>query len=354
MDKSSKKIFIIPVFIPHEGCPHRCIFCNQTTITGKDNAPLTPESLNATISEFLKYKQNSSRVQISFYGGTFLGLENNTINMCLTEATKFISRGQVDSIRFSTRPDSITKEKIDIIAKFPVETIELGAQSMDNLVLAKSGRGHTAEDTITAVEMIKANGYETGLQLMPGLPLDTEEIILETTRKAIELNPDFVRIYPTIALKGSGLEKMVSAGIYSPLGIDECVDIVKKMYLNFSKKNIPVIRMGLQSSIDFDSGNEIIEGPYHPAFGHLIFSSIFLEMAILAYSINTIKNKNLLVHVNPKDISKMRGLNNSNISVLSKGLNLESIQVKADDSLELNSLKINDAIVDITSLYKTI
>lgn len=354
MDKAGQKTFIVPVFIPHKGCPHRCIFCNQTTITGTVNPSLTPDYLHRTITEFLKFNHNSDRVQISFYGGTFLGLDAKTIKMCLSEASDYIERKEVHSIRFSTRPDSVTKETLALIKAFPVETIELGTQSMNNRVLQQAERGHTAEDTVKAVGLLKTHGYETGLQLMPGLPFDTEETILDTTAEVIRLQPDFVRIYPTIAFKGSGLEKMVERGDYSPLELETAVTIVKKMYLLFSKHYIPVIRMGLQSSVDFDSGNEIVDGPYHPAFGHLVFSSLFLDMAVLAHSKNTTRSKTLVIHVSRNDISKMRGLKNNNISVLLKALNLEAVKVKADESLEPNNIRVNDVSVDITSLYKTV
>lgn len=350
MEKPDQSTFIIPVFIPHKGCPHRCVFCNQTTITGKSDSTLTSEEIRKTIDEFLDFKADRDKIQISFYGGTFLGLPDHTISLCLSEASKYIRENKVDSIRFSTRPDSITNKKIELIKNFPVETIEIGVQSMDNEILTKAGRGHTAEDTIKAVRILKSAGYETGLQLMPGLPGDTEATILETTRKVILLNPDFVRIYPTIAFKGSDLEDMISTGTYSPLSLDKSVDIVKKMYLYFLKVGIPVIRMGLQSSIDFDKGEEIIDGPYHPAFGHLVFSAVFLEMAFKALSTAPTKNTELVIYVNHKDLSKMRGLKNTNISVLLETFKLSAIKVKPDISLKKNAIKINEIVVDMMSL----
>ncbi len=351
MQKSEIKYFIVPFFIPHTGCPHTCIFCNQHAITGQKKAPLTPDHVRAVIDSFLKYNKRN-KAQISFYGGTFLGLNNSEITMLLSEAERYIQSGQADSIRFSTRPDSVTEEKIELIKQFSVETIELGTQSMSNLILDKAGRGHSASDTVNAVRLLKKHKFETGLQLMAGLPGDTETTILESTLEVIKLEPDFVRIYPTIAFKGSGLEQLFNSGLYRPLTLDRCVTIVKKMYLLFTGKNIPVIRMGLQSSSDFESGDDIIAGPYHPAFGHLVISALFLDMARLSAGTSIHLTKAPVFHVNPKDISKMRGLKNANISVLIKEFGFSNIQVKPDSSLETDSIRLNDNIIDIMSLYK--
>lgn len=349
---NKKKMLIVPVFIPHAGCPHQCVFCNQVAITGINKAPVNKETLRSIIDQFLQYNNKREKIQISFYGGTFLGLPDDQIKMLLSEADIYVKAGQVNSIRFSTRPDTINERQIKLIQKYPVETIEIGTQSMNNMVLNKSGRGHSAEDTEHAVKILKKYGYETGLQIMAGLPADTDTTLLATTEKVIELKPDFVRIYPTIVLKGSQLEKMFLKGKYSPLNLDKCVLLVKTMYLHFLKNNIPVIRMGLQSSFDFESGDEIVAGPYHPAFGHLVFSSIFLDMAVLAIEKSKTKDKHLIFHVNPRDISKIRGLKNNNISVLMKKFNLEKIEIIPENSLELNSVKIGNIVVDITSLYK--
>ena len=353
MHNSNGKHFIVPVFIPHTGCPHTCVFCNQNTITGKKSAPLTPEYVRSSIDAFLKYN-NRDKVQISFYGGTFLGLNRRDITMMLSEASVYVKKGLVDSIRFSTRPDSITEKKIALLKEFPVKTIEIGTQSMDDTILHKAGRGHSAADTIEAVRLLKKHGFETGLQLMAGLPGDTEQTIIDSTKQVIRLAPDFVRIYPAIAFKGSGLEQMILDGSYAPLQLDKCVTIVKRMYLLFTQSRIPVIRMGLQSSSDFDSGDDIIDGPYHPAFGHLVFSALFLDMAHRAITTHSRQAETITFHVNPADISKMRGLKNANISVLLNELKCRSINVKPDSSLKLNSVRFEENIVDMTSLYQKV
>ncbi len=350
MRNTNSKLFIVPVFIPHTGCPHTCAFCNQNKITGIKSPPLTPDYIRSSIETFLKYNKRE-KVQISFYGGTFLGLSNSDISMMLKEASAYVDKGLVDSIRFSTRPDSISKKKISLLKEFPVKTIEIGTQSMDDTILNTAGRGHSAADTVNAIRLLKKYGFETGIQLMAGLPGDTEKTIIDSTKQVIRLSPDFVRIYPTITFKGTGLEQMIHDGQYTPLALNDCVTIVKKMYLLFRQNKIPVIRMGLQSSSDFESGDDIVDGPYHPAFGHLVFSALFLDMARCVATIYNKPVETVVFHVNPADISKMRGLKNANTSVLIKEFKCKKIQVKPDSALKPDSIRFEGNIVDMTSLY---
>ena len=242
-----KKPLIIPIFIPHAGCPHQCVFCNQNIITGAPSESLNA-SLANTIDRFLTYKRPSrSHVEVSFYGGNFLGLPEERILHLLIEAKSFIDSGKIESIRFSTRPDTIDEDRLNLIAPFPISTIELGVQSMDEKVLGISKRGHTAGDTVDAVVRLKEKGFNIGLQMMTGLPGDTVAGSLETAQKIIALKPDFVRIYPTLVLEGSALALLYKKKQYIPISLEECVDQLKALHLLFQSAHIPVIRMGLQA-----------------------------------------------------------------------------------------------------------
>ena len=341
---SFKKHFIIPVFLPNVGCLHQCVFCNQSAITGKKRNLPPPKQIHSWINEFLKYKgKKRNKVQISFYGGNFLGLKRNHIQSLLHEATKFIQSGTVDSIRFSTRPDTIDKERLDSIKDFPVSTIELGVQSMDDQVLSMSQRGHTSLDTEKAVNLLKREKYEIGLQMMVGLPGDDESKSLASGRKIANLYPDFVRIYPTVVLGNSLLAKWYKNGKYTPLPFDACISLVKKLYLFFKKRNIQVVRMGLQISKDLEKDAAIIAGPYHPAFGHLVYSETFFDMAVAIIKSEKVLPEILFIKVNPKSISKMRGLKNKNIITLKKDFNIKSLKIISDPSLAEDSLIITDS-----------
>jgi len=334
--------FIIPIFIPHRGCAHQCAFCNQVTITGKTSPSLSKEALSGKINAYLSFKKDRTRpVQIAFYGGNFLGLQSKTIQSLLTETEKFIDSGKAESIRFSTRPDTINEQQLDAIQKFTISTIELGAQSMDDHVLLKSNRGHTAEDTARAADMVRERNLKLGLQMMTGLPGDSEKKSLATAHQITCLLPDFIRIYPTVVLANSPLAAWYKSGNYSPMPLYESVTLVKKVYQIFNRKGIPVIRIGLQASSDLDNGENIIAGPYHPAFGHMVFSEIFLErVENVLKNEKDIREKSISIHVHPRSISKMRGLKNRNLKILKNNFQLKSIAVLSNEKFGEDQMEV--------------
>jgi histone acetyltransferase (RNA polymerase elongator complex component) len=332
------KDFIIPVFIPHAGCPNQCVFCNQNTVTGKKETTPSEEKVGQTITEFLKYKGvNRGRAQIAFYGGNFLGLGLDKIERLLSIATEYVKNGFADSIRFSTRPDTIDDYKLVFIKNFPVSTIELGVQSMDDAVLALSKRGHTSSDTKNAVDLLKEKKFNVGLQMMIGLPGDDESRSVFTARRICELYPDFVRIYPTVVLAGSRLAAMYKKGEYVPLSLQHAVSIAKKCYLIFWENNIRVIRMGLQATEDLDDGASILAGPYHPAFGHLVYSEVFLDNIIGVLKAESTLPEEITIRVNPKSVSKLRGLKNGNIGKIKSMFGIKSVHIIQDADLSLDA-----------------
>ncbi len=338
----SYRPFIIPVFLPHIGCPHKCVFCNQTVITGEKRKIPSHKEINLYITRFLGYKGDKRRrVQIAFYGGNFLGLEQDYIKSLLHEAAKFVTEGRVESIRFSTRPDSIDDERLDLLKEFPVATIELGVQSMDDNVLSMSRRGHTSLDTEKAFCLLEKRDYEIGLQMMVGLPGDDETGALETGRRIAEMKPDFVRIYPTIVLKNSLLGDLYKKGKYIPLPLEQCVTLVKNLYLLFRKNGINVIRMGLQASDGLDRESAILAGPYHPAFGALVYSEIFLDKAVSILESKKDLHDMISIRVNQRNISRIRGLKNTNIKTLKQKFHIRSIEIIPDMTLAEDMLVVN-------------
>ncbi|MGB5745450.1 MAG: radical SAM protein [Desulfobacterales bacterium] len=339
---ASRRPFIIPIFLPHAGCPHQCIFCNQVSITGAKYEAVEPDKIRIQIREFLNYKKDNRKpVQIAFFGGNFLGLKREEIKSCLGLAGEFVSQGLVDGIRFSTRPDTIDKGRLDILENYPVATVELGVQSMDDQVLALAGRGHSASDTVRAVEALKERQLDIGLQMMVGLPGDNGALSLITAEKIAALRPDFVRIYPTIVMKNSQLARWYQNGTYAPLSLEEAVTRVKNLYQFFSRHNIKIIRMGLQASEDFEDGQAVLAGPYHPAFGHLVYSEVFLDKVVKEIETATLITDSISIGVNPKNISKLRGIQNLNIKILKKKFGFESIEVRADYTLKEDQLTVS-------------
>jgi len=338
---SESKPFIVPVFLPNAGCPHHCVFCNQVGVTGFREAVCSSNAFNKSVVRFLNHKgPNRYPVQISFYGGNFLGLEKDEIQRLLTEAEQYVSTGRVNSIRFSTRPDTITTEKLNGLDGYTVSTIELGVQSMNDRVLAMSGRGHTAADVVGAVSLLKEGGYETGLQMMVGLPGDDDNGAMASAEKIAALAPDFVRIYPTLVFRNSGLAGWYQTGRYMPMPLDLCVTLVKKLYKIFRDRKIPVVRMGLQASDEPEFVDSLLAGPYHPAFGHLVYSELFLDRVLSEIaSISGLPDR-ITLRVHPRWESRWRGQNNRNIHHLTETFQLQEIRILTDPTLGQDDLVI--------------
>jgi len=338
----TRRPLIIPVFIPHAGCPHQCAFCNQTIITGTEPSIPTARDIDQLIHRFLEYgRPHRSIVQLAFYGGNFLGLPEAKILSLLEHAARSVASGTIGGIRFSTRPDTITLEQLSIIDGYPVQTVELGVQSMDDRVLSLSRRGHSATDTANAVELLKKRDYEIGLQMMVGLPGEDEGSCLSSGKIIAGLSPDFVRIYPTVVLKESLLARWYREGTYEPLPLEEAVRRATKLYKIFEDKDIPVIRIGLQPTDELEKEDTILAGPYHPSFGELVYSEVFYERASALIQAFKPTLDTIYLKVHPKSISKLKGQKNNNINKLKEVYQLRSIQVIPEPSLSINEIDIS-------------
>lgn len=268
---------VIPIFIPHEGCPHCCIFCNQQSISGHSTEPVRPREIDETIRIWLDRCQpkNRGQVQVAFYGGSFSGLPAKRQDELLGAVRPFLEQGRVQEIRLSTRPDYIDNERLALLIRHRVGIIELGAQSCDDRVLQQAGRGHSSAAIAKAARLIKASGIRLGLQLMLGLPGDRFQTLRRTVQEVIRLQPDFVRLYPVLVLKGSGLESLYHQGGYRPLSLGKAVALTAYMKKRFDDQGIQVVRMGLHPTDELEQA--LVAGPYHPAFGELVKSRIFFN-----------------------------------------------------------------------------
>ena len=313
-----KKPLVIPIFIPHSGCPHQCAFCNQSIITSEKHSLPDAPFIQREVDRFLEFKGTRTPVQLAFFGGNFLGLPPKTIVALLECAQQLVRENKIDEIRCSTRPDTISESILDIVKAYDLTTVELGVQSMDDRVLEQARRGHTRKDTLDAARLLKAHGIEMGMQMMVGLPGDTPQTALDTAVEICLLKPDFMRIYPLIVLEGSLLTRWYRQGQYTPMELSESVTLVKELYKIFAKNNIPVIRMGLQASDLLQDPKSMVAGPWHPAFGHLVFSELFLDKALdeieKRYPVMVPKNLSLIVH--PSSQSRLRGDKNYNMQIL--------------------------------------
>ncbi len=317
MNQTDKPL-VIPVFIPHYGCPHQCAFCNQSIITNQKSKLPEPSQIHDIITQYLQYKGGRKRVELAFFGGNFLGLPHKTIIKLLETVNPYVTEKKINGIRFSTRPDTINTQTLDLIKPYKISAAELGVQSMNDAVLLKSQRGHTALDTEKAIKLLKKYSFKIGVQVMVGLPGDSEGLLLKSIKQIAGLSPDFARIYPLMVLKDSLMEQWYKDNSYHPLNLEESVNLVKKVYQIFKMSDIDVIRIGLQSSDMMEDESMVIAGPWHPAFGHLVFSQIFYDTICKKIDQNPelLRAEKLVLRVHPKSESRLRGDKNSNIKKL--------------------------------------
>ena len=271
-----KKHAIIPIFIPHEGCPHDCIFCNQRAITAHTHAPSAAE-VTATVDTWLTTLADVETVEVAFYGGSFTAIPLEEQNLYLSLASAYKSRGLIDRIHLSTRPDAISRPILDNLKAFGVDTIELGVQSFDPHVLALSARGHDTACIYESSKLIQSYGFELGIQLMIGLPGDSRESCLFSARETVRLAPSIARLYPTVVIQGTALYEQYRRGDYVPLSEDEAILRTKEMYQILTAAGINVIRIGLKSSDIMTEGAGAAAGTFHPAFRQLVEGQIARE-----------------------------------------------------------------------------
>ncbi len=322
---------IIPVFVPHLGCPHFCVFCNQNRITGRP-APATPETVKNAIETAAALTPTEPKRQLAFYGGSFTAIPAGEQEALLATAKPYLERGVISSIRLSTRPDAIDGEVLERLKRYGVETVELGAQSMDDGVLRLSARGHTAGDVETASRLIKAAGFKLILQMMTGLPGDTDEKTEDTAKKIIALGPDGVRIYPTVIVRDTALYDMWKAGTYGEHTVEDAVRVCARILPLFQKAGIPVIRLGLNPTEELSKGGAV-GGAYHPALGELVMSRIFREKAeqLLA---GVPRDSSVILGVDKSDISKMVGQHRCNVETLQEEFSLKILKVLPTQALK--------------------
>lgn len=347
----TKKKYIIPIFIPHMGCMNDCIFCNQRKIT-KINSAVEPGFIKEEIEKYLKYfPENATDIELAFYGGSFTGLGTNTMISYLSAVKPLIERKMISSIRLSTRPDYIDEFRLEILKQHNVETIELGVQSMVDSVLEFNKRGTSSSDVVRAVDLIKRYKFKLGLQMMTGMAGSSKENDIYTAEKIISLNPDFVRIYPTMVIENTELKHLYDSGKYKPMELDELIIHLKDIVSLFEENKINIIRIGLPEDGDFEDTDFI--GPSHPSLRQIVYGDLFLDAIKKELDKLDIKNK-LTLYSNNSELSYLVGYAAKNKKYL-KSIFTSEISFKTDN---LNDgcfiLEQDDNIIkiDMSNFYK--
>lgn len=336
--------YVIPIFVPHLGCPKDCIFCNQKAISGQTKM-ITKEDVQKTVDFYLEsIKDKDEYKEIAFYGGSFTGIDVAKQEELLKAAYEYVKNKKVNGIRVSTRPDYIDKQKLKLLKKYKVSTIELGVQSANDYILKRSNRGHNFKDVIRASKLIRWYGFKLGHQMMVGLPESTRLDEINTAKALIKLKPKMVRIYPVLVVKNTKLEREYNEGIYNPLPLVQAVEISKDLVKMFSAKKIEIIRVGLQNTDTITDPNneksEVIAGPYHPAFRQLVESEIWYDSIVAEIKKLNVKVKEVEVTVNPSDVNNVVGHKRDNVNKLKDMYDLD-LKVKQDINIKEGKSKIN-------------
>ena len=303
----------IAVFVPHNGCPNQCSFCNQRTISGSATQP-SPMDVISACEKAMQGGCEDSVVQLAFFGGSFTAIDRGYMVSLLDAAQLYIKNGFINGgIRISTRPDCIDEEILSLLKKYGVRAIELGAQSMDDTVLYLNRRGHTAEDVENAARLIKSADFELGLQMMTGLYGSTPEESIATAERFISLSPDTVRIYPTVVLPGTALAELYQSGEYKVPSLEESVELCSYLLEMFDKAGINVIRLGLHAQQDVCDG--YLAGGYHPALRELCEGEIYFRK--IKSALGSKPKGDYEITVSSGEISKAVGQKKKNIIRLS-------------------------------------
>ncbi len=327
---------IVCMFVPHAGCPQRCVFCHQPHITGVPlRTSVSPEDVRHTLETALsdpKSRKKHAQFEAAFYGGTFTGLPLSQQEAFLRTVQPYINRGDLAGIRLSTHPGMFNEDIFALLAAFSVSMIELGVQSFDHDVLRQARRGHSAEDAERTIQRLQQLGIKVGIHLMTGLPGDSEEKCLYSTRRTLALGADSVRIHPTLVIQGTQLEALYRQHLYTPFSLDAAVQTCKAMLMLFQNQHIPVIRIGLQPTESLE--RRIVAGPYHPAFRQLVESAIMYDRMKALCTRCELAGSEVTFQVSPQDVSRVRGQKNSNLMRLQQEFPVKHIRILESPALE--------------------
>ena len=305
------KTSIIPIFIPHIGCPYRCVFCNQWRITGRRGVP-DGNAVARTIKEYVTSAAEERHWEVAFYGGSFTAIPMALQEELLAPAYEALQQGRIQAIRCSTRPDCIDKEILSRLKRYGLSTVELGVQSMDDAVLARAKRGHTAQDVVTATALLREHGFTVGHQLMPGLPGEDWNSLQDTTAAICRLQPDIARIYPVVVIADTELADMYRKGEYTPLSVHEGVVRAAYMKQAFVETGIQCIRTGLQATEDLDDPAQVLAGAYAPAMGEMVDTRRYCRQLFAVLDCMG-DAEQVIVEYNRRDTSRVRGYKNTTV-----------------------------------------
>jgi histone acetyltransferase (RNA polymerase elongator complex component) len=318
---------VVPFFITHQGCPHRCVFCDQEKISGSGGLLPSDDEICGKIAGYAR-SSGVTGLEVAFFGGSFTCLPRKDQERLLLALRPLMASGEVRSVRVSTRPDAIDDDGAAFLRAMGVTTVELGVQSMNDQVLELAERGHCAADVVGSVTRLKKERIIVGLQLMPGLPGDTPQMSLASLASVLALKPDFLRIYPTVVIAGTPLFRRYSEGSYHPLTLHEAVVLCKIMLHRALLSGIPVIRMGLQPTTDLARPGAVVAGPFHPAFRQLVEADLCFDLLNRLIPYHNPGDPPVMVACAPSRVADVVGQRRSNIKRMlnERGVRIAAVQ----------------------------
>ena len=329
----ARKHLIVPIFIPHQGCPYRCVFCNPVEITGQDkqtDRDRVLDPLNVYLKS-LPLEQLPKFREAAFYGGTFTGLPTQRQEFLLGLLQPWLDNGMLHAIRVSTHSLFIDPERLTLLAKYRVKTVELGVQSTDPEVLKLAGRESEPGLVAKSAELVRKNNFQLGLQLMPGLPGDSVEKFMVSVDETLSMRPDFVRLYPALVIRNTRLHEMYLRGEYRPWDMERTIEALKLAVIKFASAGVPVIRIGLHPEPSMLKG--YVDGPFHPSMKYLVDCRIGLDkMAALLKSKNKL-GKNAVFKVPARAASIYIGHKKENLAKLKGLFSLDEVSVQCGDTV---------------------
>ena len=332
----------IPIFVAQMGCPNQCVYCNQHSITGQILEP-SDDEIRRTIETSLATMKDRDEIEIAFFGGSFTLLDVALQKRYLELATEYVKQYDLAGIRLSTRPDAIDWSILDFLSEYPVRTIELGVQSMDEHVLKASARGHDIISVLRSVNLIKRYGFRLGLQMMLGLPEDSYDKSIYTAEKLAMVKPDFVRIYPTLVLKDTPLAKLYERGRYQAWELEEAIEAAAEVATIFMKQDIPIVRMGLYAN-DPEFLTQVIAGPHHPAFRELVLSRMYRRRIERCMDLG---DHSLYIEVSSRDISLAVGHKRENSQYFRQRYGIKNFQVVVDETLRRHTYRYKNTVYSL-------
>ena len=337
------RYYNIPIFLPELACPFRCVYCNQFSITGRQQLPDIQEVKNTIDKHLDSFKVEDRFVEVAFFGGNFTGLPEKMQDEFLKIVQPYLEKGVIDGVRCSTRPDYIDEKRVKILKNFGMKNIELGAQTTNDVILQKCGRGHSFKDIENASQIIVGEGITLGLQMMLGLPFDSFEDDLQTAKDIVRLGAKETRIYPCIVVKDTELEKLYIKGEYKPLSLDDAVEQSATLYEYFNENDVKVLRIGLHTSEDLN-GAAYVAGPYHPNFAEMVYSRLWGRK----FDKMNVDSDDFYVEIPENELNHAIGYKGENKRKLQeryKNVVISSAAQRSRDILHPRNHQINDVVI---------